>query len=58
MINKVSKEECLDAIDYFWSSGFIEEMTTDKKYYLTILLKKVANTYKIKLVENKEEALR
>tara|TARA_Y100000816_G_C25690535_1_gene365347 strand:- start:176 stop:352 length:177 start_codon:yes stop_codon:yes gene_type:complete len=58
MINKVSKEECLDAIDYFWSSGFIEELTTDKKYYLTILLKKVANTYNIKLHENKEEALR
>ena len=58
MINKVSKEECLDAIDYFWSSGFIEELTTDKKYYLTILLKKLANTYNIKLHENKEEALR
>ena len=58
MINKVSKEECLDAIDYFWSSGFIDGLTTDRKYYLTILLKKVANTYKIKLVENKEEALR
>ena len=58
MINKVSKKECLDAIDYFWSNGYIQELTTDRKYYLTILLKKVANTYKIKLVENKEEALR
>ena len=48
MINKVSKEECLDAIDYFWSSGFIDGLTTDRKYYLTILLKKVANTYKAK----------
>ena len=49
MLNKVSKEDCIDAIRYLWQNGFVEEMTTDKKYYTTILLKKVANIYNIKL---------
>ena len=49
MINKVSKSECMDAIDYLHTNGFVEEMTTDKKHYTEILLKKVANMYNIKL---------
>jgi len=49
MINKVTKEECLDAIEYLHIQGFVEEMTTDKKYYTEILLKKVANDYKLNL---------
>ena len=48
-INKVSKEECMQAINYLFGNGFIDEMTRDKKYYTTILLKKVANDYNIKL---------
>tara|TARA_B100000768_G_C11102063_1_gene299555 strand:- start:305 stop:466 length:162 start_codon:yes stop_codon:yes gene_type:complete len=48
-INKVTKEECMDAIDYLHVNGFVEEMTTDKRYYVEILLKKVANDYKIDL---------
>lgn len=48
-INKVSKEECMEAINYLFGNGFIDEMTRDKKYYTTILLKKVANDYNIKL---------
>ena len=48
-INKESKDECMEAISYLFGSGFIDEMTTDKKYYTTILLKKVANHYNIKL---------
>ena len=47
--NKVTKEECMDAIDYLHVNGFVEEMTTDKRYYVEILLKKVANDYKIDL---------
>ena len=58
MINEVTKKECLEAIDYLWSEGFIQQMRTDEKFYVTKLLKKVANAYKIKLYENKEEALR
>ena len=38
MINKVTKEECLDAIEYLYGQGFIEEMSRIKngqlKYYL------------------------
>ena len=49
MINKVTKAECLDAIEYLHVQGFVEEMTTDKKYYTEILLKKVANDYKLNL---------
>jgi hypothetical protein len=49
-MNKVTKAECLDAIDYLFVEGFVDEMTSDKKYYTTILLKKVANDYKINLV--------
>ena len=54
MLNKVSKQDCMDAIEYLWEEGFVEEMTTDKKYYTTILLKKVANIYNIKLESGEE----
>lgn len=53
MINKVSKKECLDAIDYLWGGGFSQEMGTDKRHYTEILLRKVANDYKIALIEAK-----
>ena len=49
MSDKTTKKECMDAIDYFFMEGFIEELGTDKKYYTTILLKKVANDYNINL---------
>jgi len=49
MLNTVTKEECLEAIDYLHTNGFVEEMTSDKKYYTEILLKKVANSLFIKL---------
>jgi len=48
-MNKVTKEECLRAIEYLFEQGFVDEMTSDKKYYTTILLKKVANDYNISL---------
>ena len=49
-LNKVSKSECLDAIEYLFVEGFVHEMTSDKEYYTTILLKKVANDYGKKLI--------
>jgi hypothetical protein len=49
MTNKVSKKECLEAIDYLWVAGATLEMTSDKQHYTEILLKKVANDYNIKL---------
>ena len=39
----------MEAIEYLHVQGFVEEMTTDKKYYTEILLKKVANDYKLDL---------
>ena len=53
-INKVSKEDCLQAIDYLFTMGYTEEMTNDKRYFTEILLKKVANDYNIKLVFEEE----
>ena len=51
MINKVTKKECLDALDYFHAQGFIEQAgCSDVQYYCKILMKKVANDYKLELV--------
>jgi len=49
MLNKVTKAEVIEAIEFWFVQGFIEELTSDKKYYITILLKKVANDYNIEL---------
>ena len=49
-LNKVSKDECIEAIDYLFTAGYTQEMTTDKRYYTEILLKKVANDYNIQLI--------
>tara|TARA_R110000764_G_C10815071_1_gene360825 strand:- start:30 stop:197 length:168 start_codon:yes stop_codon:yes gene_type:complete len=48
-LNSVTKKEAFEAIDYLHANGFVEEMTTDKKYYTEILLKTVANFYGIDL---------
>ena len=53
-INKVSKKDCLEAIEYLFTMGYTEEMTSDKRYYTEILLRKVANDYNIKLVFEEE----
>lgn len=39
-----------EAIEYLFGHGFIDEMTSDKKYYVTILLADVANRMNIELV--------
>ena len=49
MLNKVTKKDCIDAIEYLWDN--VEKMTSDKRYYTEILLKKVANLYNIQLIE-------
>ena len=49
MMSKSTKKQCMEAIDYFFTEGFIEELGTDKKYYTRILLDKVASDYNIKL---------
>jgi len=54
-INKVSKAECLKAIDYLFRAGYTTEMTSDKRYFTEILLKKVANDYNIELIFEEDE---
>jgi hypothetical protein len=49
MLNKVTKKECMEAIEYLFTMGYTLEMTSDKRYYTEILLKKVANDYNIEL---------
>ncbi len=36
------KQDVKEAVDYFFHKGFIEELTTDKKHYVKILLNAVA----------------
>lgn len=47
-MNKVTKKECIDALEYFWECVDLDD-ESDKTHYTKILLKKVANNYKIKL---------
>lgn len=49
MLNKVTKKQCMEAIEYLFTMGYTLEMTSDKRFYTEILLKKVANDYNIKL---------
>ena len=51
MKNKVTKKECMEAINYLWTSGYTLEMTSDKRHYTEILLKKVANIYGVELID-------
>ena len=51
--NKVTKEECMDAIEYFCTlgiNGWGED--NDDAFYTEILLKKVCNDYNVELIEN------
>ena len=52
--NKTTKEECMEAIEYLFVQGFLDEMTSDKKHYTSILLKKVASVYKLNLIWEKK----
>jgi hypothetical protein len=49
-LNPVTEKEIEDAIEYLFVQGYVDEMTSDKKYYTSILLKVVANTQNTELV--------
>ena len=49
MSKRVTKEDCIDAINYLWGSGATMQMSRDQQHYTEILLKKVAHYYNIKL---------
>ena len=55
MLNIVTRKECMDAIEYLFTEGFIEDMRSDARHYTKILLNKVANDYKLKLVWGEEK---
>mgnify|MGYP003651289643 FL=1 len=55
--HKVTKPEVMDAIDYFHGIGMIANQHGDAEHYLKILLRKVANDYKILLTHNEGEIL-
>ena len=48
-MSEPTKKECMRAIEFFFTEGFVDELTSDKKYYTVILLNKVASDYNIKL---------
>lgn len=47
--HSVTKKQVLDAIKYFHVMDMLEDLKTDERYYVEILLRKVANDYKILL---------
>lgn len=55
--HNVTKSEVMDAIDYFHGIGMIHNQHGDAEHYLKILLRKVANDYKILLTLNEGEIL-
>ena len=53
MLNKVTKNECIDALHYFFVEGFIDNLNQDQQHYVMLLMKRVANTYNIKLEDER-----
>lgn len=56
MHNHVTDKECKDALEYFWSLDMLNNrMNSDEKYYCKILLKRVANTLNITLIDGEDD---
>lgn len=49
LVSTIQQYRDEEAMEYFFVEGFIDELTTDKKYYTKILLNNAANQYGIKL---------
>ena len=43
----ITKKECREALEYFWNCEDVDNMTTDRSFYLKILLNKVSQLYKM-----------
>lgn len=53
--HNVTKKEVLQALEYFHSMGYINNLYGDAEYYTKILMRKCANNYNILLeLENNE----
>lgn len=50
MVNKVTKKQIDDAFDYFMDTGRLEELISEDRYYIKVLLKVIANKDNIELV--------
>jgi hypothetical protein len=50
MTNKVSKKQIDDAFEYFMDTGRLEEVISDDRYYIKVLLKSIANQQNVKLI--------
>lgn len=56
MRNRVTDEECKEALEYFWTLDMLNNrMNSDEKYYCKILLKRVANTLDITLINGEDD---
>ena len=47
-------KELTDAIDYLFSHGYVDELTSDKRYYVTKLLNHTAKTMNMELLWNND----
>ena len=54
MLNKVSKKQIDDAFEYFMDTGRLEEVNSDDRHYIKILLKSIANRQNVKLIFGEE----
>jgi hypothetical protein len=55
--HQVTKKEVMDAIGYFHGIGMIHNHTGDSEHYIKILLRKVANDYRVLLTLNNDKIL-
>tara|TARA_X000001382_G_scaffold41997_1_gene28293 strand:+ start:4597 stop:4764 length:168 start_codon:yes stop_codon:yes gene_type:complete len=54
MVNKVTKKQIDDAFEYFMDTGRLEELNSDDRYYIKVLLKVIANKDNIELIFDEE----
>lgn len=55
--HQVTKKEVMDAIGYFHGIGMIHNHTGDSEHYIKILLRKVANDYRVLLTLDNNKIL-
>jgi len=53
--NKVTKKQIDDAFEYFMDTGRLEELNSDDRYYIKVLLKVIANKDNIELIFDEED---
>lgn len=46
---KVTDKDCREALGYLFEMGFVEEMTSNSRHYVTVLANRVAEQLNIEL---------